>query len=158
MAKRHILFLVIIVSILIFPTIKYVNFAKNADEGFYLRYANAISNKGIAEFRNLFTEYINNKENWVFPNPLRIGSIIIASLWCRVFSNSFVALAYLSFFSFILFIIINYIFCNRVFGREKATFLAFLIAFSPINMAMSRRALCDSLTTLFLGLCIWLFF
>jgi 4-amino-4-deoxy-L-arabinose transferase-like glycosyltransferase len=128
-----------------------------ADEGYYLKYASAIANKGLSEFRNLFTDYVGHEENWVFPNPLRVGLIFISAIWCRIFGNSFVALAYLSFLSYLLLIIINYLFCSKIFGRDKATLLAFLVAFSPLNMAMSRRALSDSLTTLFLLMSIWLF-
>ena len=152
-----ILLLLASVFMIIFPTIRYVEFADRADEGYYFRYAYTIANKGLVEFRNLFTGYIQNKENWVYPNPLRVGSIFITSLWFRLFGSSFLALAYLSFLSYLLFVIINYIFCSRVFDRETARNLSFLIIFSPLNMAMSRRALSDSLTTLFLGLSIWLF-
>jgi 4-amino-4-deoxy-L-arabinose transferase-like glycosyltransferase len=136
---------------------RYTKFAEQADEGYYLRYATTISDKGLGEFRNLFTEYIANEKNWLFPNPLRIGFIIISSIFCKIFGNSFMALAYLSFLSYLTFIVINYHFCRRIFDKEKAMLLSILIAFSPINMAMSRRALSDSLTTLFLGLSIWLF-
>lgn len=141
----------------VFPSISSVRFADRADEGYYLKYAGAVADRGVAEFRNLFTNYINNKANWVYPNPLRVGLIFISSAWVRLFGSSFLALAYLSFFSYFLFVVINYLFCSRVFGRDTARNFILLIMFSPISLAMSRRALSDSLVTLFLGLSIWLF-
>lgn len=157
MQKTYILLLLLIVSILIFPSIRYVKFAERADEGYYLKYADTLTNKGLLELGNLFKDYIGHKENWLFPNPLRIGLFFISSIWCKIFGSSFMTLAYLSFFSYLLLIILNYIFSSKFFGRETAIFLSFLVAFSPINMAMSRRALSDSITTLFLAMSIWLF-
>lgn len=152
-----ILVLLILVSALIFPSLRYMKFADQADEGYYLRYANAVSAKGLGEFRNLFTEYIENEKNWLFPNPLRISFIVISSIFCKIFGNSFLALAYLSFLSYLVFIIINFYFCRKIFDGQKAILLSFLLAFSPLNMALSRRALSDSMATFFLGLSIWLF-
>src|SRR3989338_8677664 len=153
----YIFLLITIVSFLILPTLQYVRFAEKADEGYYFRYANIIADKGLIGFRQLFTEYLGNRQDWVFPNPLRMGFIFIAAIFCKIFGRSFLALAYLSFFSYLIFIFINYYFCRRLFDTEKAALFSFLIAFSPLNLAMSRRALPDSTATLLLGLSIWLF-
>lgn len=156
----HILFLFIIlfiVFLLVFLSVQKVDYRAAHDEGYYLRYADYISNNGLGGFRDLFSGYIRDQESWVFPNPLRIGYILLSSLWVRLLGSSFYTLSHLSFFSYLLFISINYYFCRRLFDREKAILLALLIAFSPINMAMARRALSESVATLFLGLSIWLF-
>lgn len=152
-----VLLLIICVSVLILPSIRDVEFAEKADEGYYLRYADEISTHGLTEFRNLFTQYIENKSHWFFPNPLRIGFFLVASAWINIFDKSFFALSYLSFLCYLLFIITNFHFCRKHFGEEKAIFLSLLIAFSPLNMGMSRRALADSAVTLFLALSMWLF-
>lgn len=149
--------LLVIVSSFLLLSMKNMKFAERADEGYYLRYASAIADKGLSEFRNLFTGYIENEKDWVYPNPLRIGFIILSSLFCKIFGNTFMAIAYLSFLSYLAFIVINYYFCCRIFDKEKATLFSILVAFSPINMAMARRALSDSTGVLFLGLAAWLF-
>lgn len=164
MGKNHnsnscifILALLVIVSGLLLPLMQNMKFAAQADEGYYLRYAIAISDKGLSEFRNLFSGYIENEKNWVYPTPLRIGFIILSSLFCKIFGNSFMAIAYLSLFSHLAFIVISYYFCRRVFDKEKASLLAVLVAFSPLPMAMAMRALSDSACVLFWALAVWLF-
>jgi len=150
-------FLLIVVFIIIFPSMQDVEFRGSHDEGYYLKYANFISNNGLAGVKGLFTNYIESEKDWQFPNPLRIGFILLSSIWIKLLGSSFYALSHLSFISYLLFIAISYYFCRRLFDKEKALLLSFLIAFSPINMAMSRRALSESVTTLFIGLSIWLF-
>ena len=152
-----ILFLIICIFISLLSTFAYMRYGAGIDEGYYLAYASFISKNGISSYKELFNEYSLNPKRWVFPNPLRIGFILISSMWCRIFGHSFVALSYLSLVSFVLLIFITYYFCIRIFDEQKAILMSLLITFSPLAMAMARRALSDSLSTLFLGLTIWLF-
>ncbi|MBL7070877.1 MAG: glycosyltransferase family 39 protein [Candidatus Omnitrophica bacterium] len=143
--------------VLIVPTMQEVVYRNKHDEGYYLKYAAYISNNGLGGFRSLARDYIDNEEHWIFPNPLRIGLISVSALWVRLLGESFYSLSHLSFIAYLLFIAISYYFCRRIFGKEKAILLALLLAFSPLNMAMSRRALSESVTVFFMALTVWLF-
>lgn len=156
----HIVLLIvtlIVVSALIIPSISSVKFAAAYDEGYYLRYAQHIAENGISGFRYLFENYATNEEHWHYPSPLRIGFIIMSSIAIKLFGNNYLSLAYLSFFSYLLFIIVTFVFCKRFYDQDKAILVTLLVAFSPMQMAMARRALSESFLMLFLGLSIWLF-
>ena len=135
-----------------------IEFASGADEGYYLKYAVAIGEKGLSVFPELCREYIAAPRNWVFPNPLRAGFIILSGLGLKVFGSGFTGLACLSLFSYCFFLIASYYFCRRYFGNRFALLLSMLLAFSPLMMAMSRRALMDSTANLFSLLSLWFFF
>jgi len=156
----HITVLAIILAtvfILIIPTIQEVIYRAQHDEGYYFKYASYISDKGLGGFKDLAGDYIDNKEHWIFPNPVRVGLISLSALWVKLLGKSFYSLSHLSFVSYLLLIVVCYYFCRRLFDKEKAILLALLTAFSPLNMAMSRRALSESVTMLLLGLSVWLF-
>jgi 4-amino-4-deoxy-L-arabinose transferase-like glycosyltransferase len=53
---------------------------------------------------------------------------------------------------------ISYYFSRKYFGEKFALLFSILLAFSPINMAMARRALVDMPANLFLAASLWLFF
>lgn len=137
---------------------KNLKFAANADEGYYLKYAAYIGDKGISGFPDLFRDYTENQQNWLFPNPLRIGFIILSSIWLNIFGYSFLNLAYLSLFCFYAFLFACFYFLKKYFGKNSALLVTILLAFSPLNMAMARRALMDSCANLFMVLSVWLFF
>jgi len=158
--KLHfiILFLIlIIVFYVIFSSLESIKYLTESDEGYYLKYASYIAESGPGGFKHLFLEYINNEESWVYPSPLRIFYILLSSLFLKIFGHTFLSLAYLSIFSYILFIIANYYFSSKYFSRTTTFLFTLLIAFSPLSMAMSRRALSESLSTFLLALSIWLF-
>jgi len=152
-------FLLIIIAYLILASssMKNIKFAASVDEGYYLKYATYITEKGISGFPDLFKDYIQNKHNWLFPNPLRIGFITLSSIWLKLFGCSFLNLAYLSLFSFLIFLIISFYFVEKYFGRKTAFLFTILSAISPLNMAMARRALMDSTANLFMACTIWIF-
>lgn len=156
----HVALLAVILAsvfILIIPTIQDVLYRERHDEGYYFKYATYVSDKGLGGFKDLAGEYIDNKEHWIFPNPLRVGLISLSALWVKLLGKSFYSLSHLSFVSYLLLIAICYYYCRRLFDREKAILLALLTAFSPLNMAMSRRALSESVSMLLLCLSAWLF-
>lgn len=144
--------------LLISISLRYIKFAAPVDEGYYLKYATYISKNGISGFSVLFKEYVNNQQHWVYPNPLRIGFIVIASFWIKLFGGTFLALAYLSLFSFSIFLFISYYFVKKNFGAKVAILFTLLLAFSPLNMAMARRALMDATVNLFTASSIWFFY
>jgi 4-amino-4-deoxy-L-arabinose transferase-like glycosyltransferase len=144
-------------SILIIPTFQYLQFASTKDEGYYLKYAAAIGNNGISYFPQLFREYIGHEENWLFPNPLRIGHILISASFVNIFGETFQSLVWLSFVSYLLALIIVFLFARKYFEEKTALCLTALLAFSPLMMGLARRALMDSTATLFSLLSVWLF-
>lgn len=151
--------LIILISFfLIFSSFKYLRFAERVDEGYYLKYATYINNNGIGKFPDLFKDYIENKDNWLFPSPLRIGFILLSAVSMKIFGNTFFSLSLLSFVSYLAFLIVSFYFTRKYFDEKIALLLTILLAFSPLNMAMARRALMDSTANLFYILSIWLFF
>ncbi len=143
---------------LISTGLKDVKFASGADEGYYLKYASYIGEHGLGGFPDLFKNFIGDQKNWLFPSPIRMGYIALSSAWLKVFGYSFINLAALSLFSFLIFLAISFYFARKYFNDKIAVLFVTLLAFSPLNMAMARRALLDSTFNLFATLSIWLFF
>lgn len=145
-------------SLLIFSSLKNIRYGAELDEGYYLKYATAISERGLAGFPELVQEYARTPKDWLFPSPLRAGFIVIASFWLRAAGYSFEGLSYLSLCAYLLFMIVSFSYARKYFGERIALLLAILLAFSPLQMAMARRALTDSLGNLCATLSLWLFF
>ena len=160
-SKKYTLLFIIIILFsfsLIFPSLKNVKYFPEADEGYYLKYATYISTNGIGNFHELFKDYIENKNNWLYPSPLRIGYILLSAASMKIFGNTFLSLSLLSLVSYLAFLIVSFYFTRKYFDEKIAFLLTILLAFSPLNMAMARRALQDSTANLFYILSIWLFF
>ncbi|MCX5704328.1 MAG: glycosyltransferase family 39 protein [Candidatus Omnitrophica bacterium] len=138
--------------------LKNIIFGERVDEGYYLAYANHISHKGIGGYADLFSSYLGNQKNWLFPNPLRAGFILLSSLFVTIFGSDFFSLTYLSLFSYCILLFICFYFTRKYFDEKIAVLFTLLLAFSPLNMAMARRALIESTLNLFSILSIWLFF
>ncbi|MBU4376953.1 MAG: glycosyltransferase family 39 protein, partial [Candidatus Omnitrophica bacterium] len=113
---------------------------------------------GPRAFPALFRIYISDQANWVLPSPLRIAFISLSALWLRIFGMTYFSLSSLSLFSYLLMLGVSYYFAKKYFGERYALFFVVLIGFSPLNMAMARRALLDSTANLFLVSSMWLFF
>ncbi|MBU1090573.1 MAG: glycosyltransferase family 39 protein, partial [Candidatus Omnitrophica bacterium] len=158
--KHNLLFLIIfsIAIILLSSTYKNISFNFFADEGLYLKYSTEVGKNGISAFNEMFKDYLSNPQNRITQNPLRVGYIILSSLWLRFFGYSISNLAYLSLFSYCIFLLLGFCFAKKYLQPELAVMFVLLLAFSPINMAMARRALVDSTFNLFVFSSIWLFF
>jgi len=154
----NLIFLLILsIAIAVISTsLKNIQFMSGVDEGYYLRYAHFIGENGILGFRELFKEYINNQSNWLFPNPLRVGFIILSAVWLKILGYSFLNLAFLSLFSYAALLILSYYYSKKYLGNRIALLFIVLLAFSPLNMALSRRALLDSTANLFSIASIWM--
>ncbi len=152
-------FLVLAVSFtLVSVSLKQVYFFKKADEGLYLNYAAHINNKGISGFRDFFNNYFDKPEYRLTQNPLRVGFVILSAISLKIFGNSFFSLTFLSLFSFYLFLAFSFYFVKKYFGKKIALLFIILLAFSPLNMAMARRALSDATANLFISFAVLLFF
>ncbi len=98
------------------------NFRINADEGHYFNYSKFISDNGLKSYSNLFGIHVKNKENWIWPSPLRVGYFLLSSLVFRIFGPSYRALAHISFASHIFFLLILMYFSKKYFGKQKPYF------------------------------------
>jgi hypothetical protein len=158
--KLNLIFLLIlsISVVLISFSLKNITFVNRADEGLYLNYSIMVSDHGIDGFRRLFKDYFSDPTHRITQNPLRVGFIIIASLWIKLFGYSMYSLAILSLFSYCIFLLLSFCFAKKYLGKNIVLLFLILLVFSPINMAMARRALIDSTSNLFILSSILLFF
>lgn len=151
----------VVIFISLFNVYKYMpreqDFAAGADEGHYLTYAKRISENGIKIYPEIFDEHVKIKENQIWPSPLRVGYFLLAAQWFKFFGSSLRSLAKLSFICYILFLLLSLYFSKKYFGKGIASLFVLLLAFSPLPMAMAKRALSDSAGNLFAALSIWLF-
>lgn len=150
--------LVILCAYLVFSSFKYLVFYAQADEGHYFKYASIVKNGGLSAFHKIFQDHIDGKENWLCANPLRVAYIFMSAGWMRLFGETYLALSSLSLFCYLLTLGISYYFSKKYFGNMTALLFSTLLAFSPLNMAMARRALVDVPANLFAVLSVWLFF
>ncbi len=150
--------LVIVCAVLVLLSFKSLIFFEGADEGYYFRYAAALNEYGPGIFPAFFKTYIDDQSNWAFPNPLRIAFISLSALWLKIFGMTYFSLSSLSLFSYLLTLGVSYYFAKKYFGKKYALLFAVLAGFSPLSMAMARRALLDSTANLFLVSSMWLFF
>ncbi|OGX14914.1 MAG: hypothetical protein A2166_03465 [Omnitrophica WOR_2 bacterium RBG_13_41_10] len=133
------------------------NFAKGADEGHYLAYSKYLSENGITNYPKIFKEHVEIEKNRIWPSPLRFGYFLLSSLWLKIFGPTFRSLANLSFICYVFLLLFSLYFSNRYFGKEIASLFVLLLAFSPLAMAMAKRALSDSMGNMFIAISIWLF-
>lgn len=129
------------------------------DEKYYLSYSVYMAESPQPSFRTLVDGFIGNPANYIFPNPIRAGYILIASLWMRLVGFcDYKALSYLSALFSILSLFVGYIFTRRLFDKRIALLSLVLFASSPINLAFSMRALQESMVYFFFILTLYLFY
>jgi 4-amino-4-deoxy-L-arabinose transferase-like glycosyltransferase len=115
-----------------------------ADEGTYYGYGRELVEHGIGGFSAIVEGFLATPAGQHPPSPLRIGTIALAALALSV-NDSFRALSCLSLLSFV-FVLIGVTRCLRAtVGREIALITLVLLATSPLQLAMGRRALMDEL-------------
>ena len=149
--------LIVLIVWLVADTLAVVQYNAAVDEGYYLKYAVIVGKDGLSSFPALFRDYLDNSQHQLFPSPVRVGFISIAAGWCRLFGPSFLALSWLSLCAHLCLVVTTFVFARRHFDALWAFLLAALCGFSPILLALSRRALSDSMATLTMALAIWLF-
>ena len=129
------------------------------DEDFYLKYAAYMAQDKNASIKTLFDQYLGDEKMHLYPNPLRYGYIILTAAWMRLINRfDFQALCYLSALFGILSLFLGYLFMNKLFGGKIAMLGLMLLAVSPINLAMARRALQDSAVYFFSIAALYLFY
>src|SRR5690349_10236038 len=78
-----------------------------SDEGYYLRYMQAVHDGGLRVFPGLFGEWNRTSSAWIFPPPSRVGFIVVSALWANVFGATLDALQLLSLASHLLLCAVN---------------------------------------------------
>ncbi len=159
-SRTNNLILLLIISVsctLIISSLGQIKFAAGSDEGYYFRCATYVAQKGIPGFPDIFKVYFENPQHQITQNPLRVGFVILASFWLKLLGYSFINLALLSLFFYCILLIVAFSFVKKYFQEKIALLFLMLLAFSPLNMAMARRALIDSAVSLFVFSSVWLF-
>jgi len=139
-------------------------YAAQADEGYYLAYALAVRQAGPGVLPDLFSSYLADPADHLYPNPLRVGYILLGAGVCHVRNctspaDGFRALATLSAWSHILVCPLLFVFSTRMFGDRRLSFAAMLlVGVSPLQLALGRRALPDAPLHLFLLGALWFFY
>lgn len=119
-------------------------YKKTADEGNYYRQAMELVNNGTAGFKIVAEKYINTPTLHDTPHPLRVGAIVISALGLNI-NDSYTSLSVISFLSFLCLLLVSYSFFKRQDRTIFPVLIVTFMAFSPLGMAMARRALTDSL-------------
>ncbi len=148
---------VLCIGALTAATLASVRYVENPDEAYYLAYAGYIGEHGLAGFRTLFHDYLAEPAHWLYPNPLRVGFISLASVWTGVRGASFQALSELSLACHVLLLAAAYLFLRGLLGRAQALLAVTLIGCSPLLLGIARRAWIDAAATLAGLLVVWSF-
>ena len=113
-----------------------------ADETVYLRYTQVLAGGG--GYARIIRMFIDDRGMWVFPNPLRWGYLGATTLFCSLTGKStYRELATLSTIAGIAAVALTYWIGLRLFEPTTALFAAALMATSPLQLALGRRALSD---------------
>jgi 4-amino-4-deoxy-L-arabinose transferase-like glycosyltransferase len=117
-----------------------------ADESHYLRDTRILVDGGITSYRTIVDGFLEDRSRWVFPNPLRWGYLGVAALFCGATGEaSFRGLATLSTIAGLLSVLLTYLLGAELLNRPAAILGAALVACSPLQLALGRRALADEL-------------
>jgi len=113
-----------------------------ADETVYLVYAKALA--AGSGYPSLIRMFIEDRGMWVLPNPLRWSYLGAAALATRISGDATPhALATLSTLAGIVAVALTYILSRELFGENVALIATTLVATSPLQLALGRRALAD---------------
>jgi branched-subunit amino acid transport protein len=122
------------------------DYAPLADEGHYLTDVQTVVHGGIASYPIVVDRFLSDPARWVFPNPLRWGYVGVASVFCGVSGDvSLRALATLSTVAGILTVLLTWLVGSELLTQQAAIIGAALVAVSPLQLGLGRRALADEL-------------
>src|SRR5205823_6015967 len=113
-----------------------------ADETVYLRYTRLLA--GGSGYARIVRMFLDDRGLWVFPNPLRWAYLGATTLLCRLTGHcTYRTLAALSTAAGIAAVALTYWIGLQLFERRTALLAAALMATSPLQLALGRRALSD---------------
>lgn len=128
------------------------------DELIYLKYARSLNDGGLAQFEQFAREYSATPALWVYPPPTRVLYVLVAALGCRLVepcSGRGIALTSLA--SGIALVAVTMAMAGRMFGPAVGLLGGLLVAVSPLELQLSRRALQDGFFSLTVLLALWAF-
>jgi hypothetical protein len=115
-----------------------------ADETVYLRYTEVLASGG--GYARIVRMFVDDRGMWVFPNPLRWSYLGATTLFCSLSGEcTHRTLATLSTIAGIAAVALTYWIGLRLLGQTTALAAAALMATSPLQLALGRRALADEL-------------
>jgi 4-amino-4-deoxy-L-arabinose transferase-like glycosyltransferase len=113
-----------------------------ADETVYLRYTQVLASGG--GYGRIIRMFVDDHGMWIFPHPLRWSYLGATTLLCSLGGEcTHRTLATLSTISGIAAVALTYWIGTRLFERTTALAAAALMATSPLQLALGRRALAD---------------
>jgi 4-amino-4-deoxy-L-arabinose transferase-like glycosyltransferase len=128
------------------------------DETFYLKYARALNLAGLAQFEQFAREYSNAPELWIFPPPTRALYIAVAALGCQLVQPcSGRSIAMVSLVTGVAIVAVTLVMAGRMFGPAIGLASGLLVAVSPLELQLSRRALQDGFFALMVLVTLWAF-
>lgn len=118
---------------------------RSSDETVYMAYATTVAHSGIHGSRALVESYNRDKEQWLYPAPVRIGHIYLLAGMMKLFGLSAeqAAVPLSSSFSVLGFLLVALL-GLRFFDRWAVLIGLALLSVSPIDLAIARRAWQDS--------------
>ncbi len=118
-------------------------YSQGADEDNYYRQGKLIADSGLnTGFETIASDYISKTELHDTPNPLRIGSTLATSAFVKVHDSKRAISAFCS-LCYLLLLAGSFLFVNSYFGTLWGLIALLLLAVSPLELAMARRALMD---------------
>lgn len=116
-----------------------------ADERHYVETTRLLVERGFfAGYRQLVVDHLANPQRWIFPPPLRWGYYALTTLTSHLRGSTDPrGLAWLSALFGVAAVPLAFALGRRLVGARGALFGAALVAVSPLELAMSRRALTD---------------
>jgi len=128
------------------------------DERAYAVFAQTLDERGVSGIRQWMHDYPTNESLQKSPLFLRVGFILPAMVFCKIFGSFSVDnIAWLSFASGVALVVLGAHFAEKLAGRKLAMLLGILLITSPLAVGLSRRATQDVFTALILLACLYFF-
>ncbi|PZR72977.1 MAG: hypothetical protein DLM73_11765 [Chthoniobacterales bacterium] len=118
---------------------------RTPDERVYMDYAKQVARSGIQGVRALVESYNKDKQQWIYPPPVRVGHIYLVAGVMKLSGASAeqAAVSVSSTFSILGFVVVALL-GLRFFNRWAVLIGLALLSVSPIDLAIARRAWQDS--------------
>jgi Dolichyl-phosphate-mannose-protein mannosyltransferase len=144
-AVWYCLFVVVVISAMAFRLSNLKVAWRTPDETVYMDFATQVAHSGIQGGRTIVGNYNKDKQQWIYPPPLRMGYIYLVAGGMKLFGEfaEQAAVAISSSFSFLGFLVVALL-GLRFFDRWTVLIGLAFLSVSPIDLAIARRAWQDS--------------
>jgi hypothetical protein len=130
------------------------------DEGVYTAYIGLLSRAGgIAHYKTVVSVYESEQEERpdAIVHPLRMTFIVASYFWMKVAGcTALTALHAVASLAGVLHLLVAGVFAWRLGGRRALLGVGALMAFAPLQLCLSQRALVDGVYAFGATLCFWL--